>query len=404
MKKRIISVFLSCLIALGACACSAKSPDTMSELPEPSETISAAVPPETPEVAESSRTESKNEPSENPESSVSPKKSESSAFQSSTVSEKNVSSNVSSESAVSSTTSQSQHASAPSDNTVTVTSYPDTSANTSSEVSSESPAPSESVQTQSDNEHWEDSETYNTDTEEVTEPEQNNDNPPDERTLPDKTGREKKIIVLDAGHQAYPDFDTEPIAPGSWEMKTKVTGGTTGVVTGIPEYELTLALALRLQEILEERGYEVVQTRTTNDINISNIERADVANNINADAFVRIHANGSDYSYVNGAMALCQTPYNPNNGHIYPECYSLSEHVLDELVASTGCNKQYIWETDTMCGINWSLVPVTIIEVGYMSNPQEDSLMATDEYREKICVGIANGLDRFFEEEANSDE
>ena len=220
-----------------------------------------------------------------------------------------------------------------------------------------------------------------------------------ERVLPDKGNREKKIIVIDAGHQQYPNFDVEPIAPGSSEMKVKVTAGTTGVVTGIPEYELTLTLALKLQTILEQRNYEVVQTRTTHDVDISNIERADVANNINADAFIRIHANGSDYSSVNGAMALCQTQYNPYNGHIYQECYSLSQNVLDELVASTNCNKQYIWETDTMCGINWSLVPVTIIEVGYMSNPQEDVLMATEDYQDKICVGIANGIDKFFEQQ-----
>jgi len=228
--------------------------------------------------------------------------------------------------------------------------------------------------------------------------ETNPDTKPD-RTLPDKGDREKKIIVIDAGHQQYPNFDVEPIAPGSYEMKVKVTGGTTGVVTGIPEYELTLKLALMLQPILEDRGYEVIQTRTTNDVDISNIERAEVANSINADAFIRIHANGSDYSSVNGAMTLCQTPYNPDNGHIYNECYSLSKNVLDELVDATGCNKQYIWETDTMCGINWSLVPVTIVEVGYMSNPQEDLLMATEEYQNKICEGLANGIDKFFEEQ-----
>ena len=250
----------------------------------------------------------------------------------------------------------------------------------------------------------------NNDTQEDTyyEPEDTYDNEDDnethedtkpDRTLPDKGDREKKIIVIDAVHQQYPNFDVEPIAPGSYEMKVKVTGGTTGVVTGIPEYELTLTLALKLQTILEERGYEVVQTRTTNDVDISNIERAEVANSINADAFIRIHANGSDYSSVNGAMTLCQTPYNPDNGHIYPECYSLSKNVLDELVSATGCNKQFIWETDTMCGINWSLVPVTIVEVGYMSNPQEDLLMATDDYQNKICAGLANGIDKFFEEQ-----
>ena len=97
-------------------------------------------------------------------------------------------------------------------------------------------------------------------------------------------------------------------------------------------------------------------------------------------------------------MTLCQTANNIYNGEIYRECKFLSESVLDELTAETGCKKQYVWETDTMCGINWSKVPVTIVEVGYMTNLQEDLLMATDGYQDKICIGIANGIDKYFEQ------
>lgn len=212
------------------------------------------------------------------------------------------------------------------------------------------------------------------------------------------TTSEKKVIVIDAGHQQICDLSEEPIGPGASEMKAKVTGGTSGAISGMAEYELTLILALKLQEILEERGYEVIQVRTENDVNISNIERAEVANNVNADAFIRIHANGSENPDVNGAMTLCQTINNPYNSNIYEQCKALSENILDELVASTGCNKQYVWETDTMSGINWASVPVTIVEVGYMTNPQEDMLMSEDLYQEKICTGIANGIDNFLDE------
>ena len=208
----------------------------------------------------------------------------------------------------------------------------------------------------------------------------------------------KRLIVIDAGHQQHANTAQEPIGPGASETKMKVSGGTQGRTTGLPEYELTLQLALKLQADLESRGYEVIQVRTENDVDISNVERSTIANNAHADAFIRIHANGSDNSAQNGAMTLCQTPNNPYNAYLYNDCKALSTYVLDELVNATGCNKEYVWETDTMSGINWSKVPVTIVEVGYMTNPQEDLRMANDENQCKITEGIANGIDRFFNE------
>ena len=124
---------------------------------------------------------------------------------------------------------------------------------------------------------------------------------------------QKKRIVIDAGHQETGNSDKEPIGPGATALKAKVTGGTKGTVTGLEEYKLNLIVAQKLQRILEERGYEVVMIRTTHDVNISNAERAQIANELHADAFVRIHANGSGNSEENGILTICQTKENPYN-------------------------------------------------------------------------------------------
>lgn len=203
------------------------------------------------------------------------------------------------------------------------------------------------------------------------------------------------VVVLDPGHSAVVASGYEVLGPGSGQLKAKDTSGTQGVVTGVEEYKLTLDIGLQLRSLLQKRGFKVIMTRTNSNVALSCIDRAKVANNANADVYIRLHANSIDNSYANGAMTICTTRNSPYISSMYKKNKALSELVLNAYVSATGCKKEYIWETDSMTGNNWSKVPTTLIEMGYMSNPTEDRRMQQPSYQKKMVRGIADGIEAY---------
>ena len=213
----------------------------------------------------------------------------------------------------------------------------------------------------------------------------------------DKNGIWTPVVVLDPGHTGVVVGGYEPLGPGSSEKKAKDTSGTEGVVTKVAEYKLTLKVAKQLSSRLKKQGCKVVMTRTNSKGALSCVQRAKIANKAKADAYLRIHANGSSLSSANGAMTICVTRSNRYvSSKLYKKSYALSKAVLDSYVKATGCKKEYIWETDSMTGNNWSKVPTTLIEMGYMSNPSEDRKMQTKAYQKKMVKGMADGIQAYF--------
>lgn len=204
------------------------------------------------------------------------------------------------------------------------------------------------------------------------------------------------VVVIDPGHQGRGDSTTEPNGPGSATMKARVAGGTHGTTTGVYEYELTLAISQQLQTELQNRGYTVYMTRMSHDVNISNMERAQYATSVGADIAVRIHANGAENASVSGAMALAPSSSNPYISYLSGSSWNLSQCILNSYCQATGMRNQGVTGSDTMTGINWSTVPVTILEMGYMTNPTDDTNMENPSYQSQMVQGIANGIDAYF--------
>lgn len=215
------------------------------------------------------------------------------------------------------------------------------------------------------------------------------------------------VVVIDAGHQRHGMSEQEPVGPGSDTMKNKVTSGTQGSFSGVPEYELTLAVALALRDELMARGYTVVMVRETHDVQASNIERAKIANKYAPTAEngyaatinVRIHANGFDNPAANGALMCCPTKDNPYKiGELFEECERLVNAIIDPYCNETGMKKRasYIQYGDNMTGTNWCEIPTTILEMGFMTNEGDDTLMQTPAFKENAAKGIADGIENYF--------
>ena len=136
------------------------------------------------------------------------------------------------------------------------------------------------------------------------------DEVPDSTEAPDAQKPLKGLVVcIDAGHQGQQNKEKEPCAPWGKDanssvnnevMKTKCASGTTGRFTGIPEFEVTLDISLKMQAELEKLGATVVMIRETHDVNLSNKERAEIGNNAKADVVLRIHCNGAESESAQG--------------------------------------------------------------------------------------------------------
>jgi N-acetylmuramoyl-L-alanine amidase len=203
-------------------------------------------------------------------------------------------------------------------------------------------------------------------------------------------------VVLDPGHDLRANLKTEPIGPGSPVPKILDGGGTRGVVTGIREADLNLAVALRVRSLLERAGVRVVMTRTTTSgTSMGNIARARIANRTHAALFLRIHADGAPDPRAAGTHTLYPALHAGWTDDVYTASKQAARTVQRELVRALGFPDRGLQERADFTGFNWSNVPVILVEMGFMTNPTEDRLLATAVYRRRAAVGLCRGTLRF---------
>ena len=207
------------------------------------------------------------------------------------------------------------------------------------------------------------------------------------------------IVAIDAGHQAKANAEKEPIGPGSSTKKAKMPEGAVGAATGVKEFELTLTVAQKLEQELSDRGYQVVMIRKGHDVNLSNAERSKIANTSDAEIFIRLHANSMDNSGIYGALAMCMTNLNPYNSELYEQSYSLSKKIINNICKLTGTKNRGVQKVDNSSAINWCEIPVSVVEMGFLTNPDEDRWLQSEEYQAKIVTGISNAIDAYFVEQ-----
>ena len=193
-----------------------------------------------------------------------------------------------------------------------------------------------------------------------------------------------RVVIVDAGH-GTPDEGAESS-------------------NGITEAQINLKIALKLQKLLEQNGCTVILTRhdensiydegsdTIREKKVSDLKnRVKIGNESGADIFVSIHLNKIEQTQYSG----WQTFYKKG----CEDSKNLATIIQKNLNASIETKNE---RTPAMLNTVYIMkniqIPITIVECGFLSNPEEEKLLQTEEYQEKLAWGIYNGIIEYFNE------
>ena len=193
-----------------------------------------------------------------------------------------------------------------------------------------------------------------------------------------------KVVYLDAGHGGYD--------PGASYF-------------GISEKSLTLAIQSRVKAKLEAEGYQVVTTRTS-DTYVDLADRSRAANASESDIFVSIHINASGSSAAQGIETYYYQPYAEYPSrinaayHANPTRLSMSDTLANaiqsSLINATGAQNQGV-KRQTFAVLRETTAPAVLLELGFLSNPQEAARLNTSAYQETLANAIVAGIKSYYE-------
>ena len=220
---------------------------------------------------------------------------------------------------------------------------------------------------------------------------------PEPTEAPVATGGHK--IAIDPGQQKSQMTEEEPVGPGASATTAKMSYGATSTTTGKREYEWSMLFAKRLETELISRGYEVVLTREEHDVKISNAERAQFVNESGAEIYLSIQADAASNKEAKGIYTQIPSQSNAFVGNLYNDCRRLAKELQNNLIAETGTKDRGVQENDKVAAINYSEVPVAVLQLGFMSNVEEDTNLWSEEYQDKMIKAICDSIDTYFREQ-----
>lgn len=213
----------------------------------------------------------------------------------------------------------------------------------------------------------------------------------DKTDKPDKT---KYLVCIDPGHQSHRNPKLEPTGPGAKEMKASVSSGTRGLTTGVYEYEFNLDLSKKLEKALKNLRIDVVMTRNSHDVDISNSERAQIGNRIGADLAIRIHADGSNDPKLRGYTVLHPAKDCPYTKPIYEKSLKAAT-IVNKYMETGKIKNRGLRPRKDLTGFNFSQIPVILVEAGFMTNAEDEKLLLDASYQEELAQNIAKGISAY---------